>query len=119
MLPGRRHWTETGTVHDHCPGGHDPDNPMWHPLPAACDTDPPRPNIEAFVESMDRASIIHAGLDTTQEHWFIRLNPGPRLTQQDNRIRWHNAVEGDIDLSIVSVNAIPGEEIELTTTRAP
>src|SRR5690625_4497750 len=119
MLPGRWHWTETVTVLDYFPGGHDPDNPMGDPLPGSWDPDPARSNSEAVGESMDRASIIPAGRDTTQEHWFIRLNPGPRLTQQDNRIRWHNAVEGDIDLSIVSVNAIPGEEIELTTTRAP
>lgn len=119
VIAGRFHWTERITVLSHTPGGPDPANPMGDPLPASWGPDPARSNIEAFVESMDRASIVRAGLDTTQEHWFIRLNPGPRLTQQGNRIRWHNAAEGDIDLAIVSVNAIPGEEIELTTTRAP
>lgn len=118
MLPGRWHWTETVTVLVRTPGGPDPDNPMGDPLPPSSTPDPARSNVRAAVQSLDREAIIKAGLNTSEEHWWIRIGPGPRLTQQGNRVRWHSS-EGDVDLVIVSVNAIPGEDIELIVTRAP
>ena len=105
-LRGRRHWTERITVLAFTGGGPDPDNPTG------------RANLQAAVQSTDRESILKAGLETTQEHWWIRIEPGARVTQQANRIRWHSS-EGNTDLEITSVNAIPGEDIELTVTRAP
>jgi hypothetical protein len=117
MMRGRYHWNQRVTVLNHFAGGTNPADPMGDPLPSGWKPDPERSSVIAFIESMDRESIVRAGLDTTQEHWFIRIEPGNRLTQQGNRIRWHSA-EGDLDLSIVTVNAIPGEDIELTITRA-
>lgn len=115
---GHRHWTERVTVLNYSPGGPDPNNPMGDPLPPSSVPDPARSNVRAAVQSLDREAIIQAGLNTSEEHWWIRIGPGPRLTQQGNRIRWHSS-DGDVDLVVVSVNAIPGEDAELTVTRAP
>lgn len=118
MIPGRYHWTQTITVLEYKDAKPDPSNPFGQPLtPAGWAPVEGRANIPAYVESLDRETQIKLDLNVEVEHWFIRTEPGSVLTPQDNRIRWH-ATTGNIDLTIVTANAIPGDEIELTCTKA-
>ena len=105
-LRGRRHWRHTINIVEGVPGsGPHAGTTVWT-------SDPTRANLQAAVQSLDRASIIRHGLDTTTEYFWVRLDEtaGP-ITPNDTALEFSN-----LFLIVTSVNHVPGEEYELIAT---
>lgn len=106
MIPGRYHWQHTVSVVTGERGsGPHAGTTVWT-------DDPTRVDLQAAVQSMDRASIVRHGLNTTQEHFWVRLDEtaGP-ITPNDTALEFSN-----LFLIVTSVNHVPGEEYELIAT---
>ena len=105
-LRGRRHWRHTVDIVTGTPGtGPHAGTTVW-------ENDPNRANQQAAVQSMDRASAVRHGLDTTVEHFWVRVDEtaGP-ITPSDTALEF-----GSLFLIVTSVNHVPGEDFELIAT---